>query len=257
MKNEIIYFNGCSYTYGIGINADESALPAIRFSWTVSNRLGLRDHNSAKPGSCNMRIFRDSLLEIPSINPKCAVIVWSDPLRTEFDTADSKEFRQAVKYKWGLMQVRPASVNLLDRRVKRAMDEYYTVLETESRSLLYTMTYMIVIKNMSESLGIPIIQLPFRHHGWAGLNNVIENTTNDDLKNQLITCRDILINEPNIYGIRNPNDNFIGLSCGEEYLRWLDTVGIRKSEFANHPDKFCHDSFSDWLVEIIREKGIC
>ena len=48
-----LYFNGCSYTKGKGIDGNDQDILNKRFSTLVSNRLDVDHHNDAKSGSSN------------------------------------------------------------------------------------------------------------------------------------------------------------------------------------------------------------
>ena len=80
----MIYVNGCSYTFGIGTAPHgDNPTNCLQNAWPsqLSEMLGQEVINQALPGSCNERIFRDTIDYLSTNDPDMVIVMWSDPGR--------------------------------------------------------------------------------------------------------------------------------------------------------------------------------
>lgn len=156
-----IFFNGCSYTYGIGASEVRSEIDDLRYSRWLCNAMGMEDVNIAKQGSCNDRIARTTyahLLDPNTVKPKLGIIMWSDPHRTEIENIS--EF---VNSGVDLRQVTPQGVGeIQSQALREGLKYYFSFIATRRRQLLYTIHHMVSIQNLFDSLNIPLIQFHYK-----------------------------------------------------------------------------------------------
>lgn len=246
MKNDVIYFNGCSFTYGIGIDELESECITLRFSKTLADRLGYVELNKSVPGSCNQRIARRTTLDLLKHKPKFAIIVWSDPARFEFIDASHSN------YKWeeDAEQVRPTSVYAYPRRKTDGFLQYYKHVASPQRDTLYTLQNMIAVKNVAELVGTKCIQMQFRSEMYASISRCFKSS-NTNFIDTVFDSLDILSNDDLIIGLRDDTSFF--KICGA----YEDKSVL--SKFKNqegHPNKESHDRYADWLYDFMKDKNL-
>ena len=237
MKNNILYVNGCSYAYGQGVNREESICIRDRFSKTLSDHFDLKEVNKALPGSCNQRIARRSLVDLIQHKPKLAIIIWSDPSRTEFKDADM--FNRFKKYPFELGQAKVSSL----KYSPKAVSVYYDRLRTPEQDTLNTLQNMLSVKMTAESMSIPCIQLHFRESFTGELNYSIKNG-NKNCRDTISEYLSILSCDELVYGIPGREMSSFEMLGGG----YLDETG--------HPNKASHDNVSKWITSLIEEKGL-
>lgn len=250
MRNDTaIYFNGCSFTYGIGVHEQKTEIPKYRFSKFVCDEFQAQEVNVAVPGSCNDRIHRRTTIDLLKTPPAVAIIMWSDPARFEYIPKDK------IKCAWGedAEQVRPFSVYSYPAKQKLAFLDYYEIISTGYKEVLDTLTHMAGIKVLCDSKKIPCIQLPFTN----GLTDEIKkclaanHPSFKEYKRSLIQLLTFLRSDPLIFGL-DKNCSFDSIS-GCDVDKSLRTT-IPNQE--GHPGAQAHVTMSKWLINTIREHGI-
>ena len=237
MKNDVLYVNGCSFAYGQGVSESESVCINDRFSKTLSDHFGLTEINNALPGSCNSRIARRTLVDMIQYKPKLAVIIWSDPSRTEFKDADM--LGRFKKYPFELGQAKVSSL----KYSPKAVSVYYNKLRSVEQEVMNTLYHMLAVKMAADSMSIPCIQLHFREGFSKDLIYAIRGG-NDRCKQTIYEYLDILNSDELVYG---------GLGremCSFEMLGggYLDETG--------HPNKVSHDNLTRWIINLVNKKNI-
>ena len=237
MKNNILYVNGCSYAYGQGVDKSESICIRDRFSKTISDHFGLTEINNALPGSCNQRIARRTLVDLIHHKPKLAIIVWSDPSRTEFKGGDMLE--RFKKYPFELGQAKVSSL----KYSPKAVSIYYDRLRSPEQDTLNTLQNMLSVKMTAESMSIPCIQLHFRESFTRELNYSIKKG-NKNCRDTISEYLSILNSDELVYGIPGREMSSFEMLGGG----YLDETG--------HPNKASHDRVCQWITNLVEEKGL-
>ena len=155
----MLYVNGCSFAWGQGAHPsnDQDLVKPHRFSYLLAQSLGIEEYNGAVPGSSNQRIARRSFIDILTLKPKLAIIVWSQPSRIEFT-----DYR-ANPYKFGedARQFRVSQVETAheSKEIKAALRMYFEHLSGTYSDIANTMYYAANVKMVCDSLNIPCIQM--------------------------------------------------------------------------------------------------
>lgn len=245
MKNDdstaSIYFNGCSFMYGIGTSDRQSEIFKSRCSKLISESMQVSEINNAKPGSCNARIFRSTLLDLETISPKLAFIVWSDPLRTEFELTfdDDRTRRENDKYGFDIPQLRANGSQVLNRNHKKYMEIYWGNLESYDRAFLNTLTYMATVSKFSKLYNIPIVQMSYLPYGYRNIDQAIQNHPNSNYSESMNSLKRIIQADTNIYGVFDR----ISYNFGE--IGGLHNV----PENDRHPNSAAHLNIAKWFLE--------
>ena len=237
MKNDVLYVNGCSFAYGQGVHRDESTSIRERFSRTLSDHFGMTEVNKALPGSSNQRIARRTLVDMIQHRPKLAVIIWSDPSRTEFMHTDP--YYHSGKYPYELGQAKVSSL----KAYPSAVSVYYNKLRSVEQEVMNTLYHMLAVKIAADSMSIPCIQLHFREGFSKDLSSAIRSR-NDRCKQTIYEYLDILDSDELVYGILGRE------MCSFEMLGggYLDETG--------HPNKVSHDNLAKWIINLVDKTGI-
>ena len=245
MNNKILYVNGCSFAYGMGVDIQQSETIKKRFSATLSTRLGYEDLNKSIPGSCNARIGRRTALDLYKYKPDIAIIIWSDPARFEFvEVARSKLY----KYNEDAEQVRPLSIHGYPRPRRHAFLGYYEHISSSHRDVYYTLQEMLTVKVVADSLGINCVQIPFKDTFHRELMKV-SKSTNVDYLASLNEYIEILSEDKFIFGIHD-NISFDSISGCDVNPNMLSAI----PDQGGHPNKESHDIMADWLYNIIQKE---
>lgn len=162
----MIYFNGCSFTYGYELKKLED-----RFSTVLCNKLGVEEWNVGKIGSSNARIWRTTMTDIMLQKPKLVILMWSGPNR--------EEYLHFARGKWGWKnatwkQYAVDSENMkvlptcnVSRNVDQSEADYHylngymKVLRNTLWNMRYTIHYMLSIKYFLKTMNIPHLDYTF------------------------------------------------------------------------------------------------
>ena len=245
MKNKILYVNGCSFAYGMGVDLQRSETLKKRFSATLSAKLGYEDLNKSIPGSCNARIGRRTSLDLYKYKPDIAIVVWSDPARFEFVDPNRD---QLYKYNEDAEQVRPLSIHSYPRSRRHAFLSYYEEVSSSHRDVYYTLREMLTVKVIADSLGVKCIQIPFKETFHRELVKV-HKTNSEDYLASLHEYVDILSGDSLIFGIHD-NISFDSISGCDVNPNMLSAI----PDQGGHPNKESHDIMSDWLYNFIQKE---
>lgn len=250
MKNNLIYFNGCSFTYGMGIDEDRNETLKKRFSKTLADSLEMREMNNAVPGSCNARIARRAFNDIRKYTPELVIIVWSDPARTEF--VPSNTIRSQYDGE-DTEQVRPLSIYGYPSFLKNSWDIYYKNISSLYMDVLKTLHNMSTTKMLCDSLSIPCIQLQFTGGFYKDLQKC-RDTNHPSFRayrKTLLEELDYLSSDKHIIGLKT-NTSMDSISGCEINPSLRSTIKSQEG----HPAGEAHNNMSSWLANYIRENGL-
>lgn len=246
----MIYFNGCSFTYGYELKD----IFGTRFSKLVSDKYRLPEWNNSKVGSANDRIWRTTTTDMLLKKPKLAVIMWSGPNRMEF-------FHYA-RGKWGwknstwkkyavdrdTMRVNTACniSKSVDQSVQhyKLLNGYQKEVRNVPWNLRYTLQYMISTKYFLEALDIPYLFYTFSSTQFVKFLDILdwetwECTSVDQISIELSKAQVIkelpCILEPGFYDLCKQND----LPIGEK----------------DHPLEEAHEFMADKIIKDIKKNG--
>lgn len=252
--DEYFYFNGCSFTYGIGIRPWPPSEDMLNLRWSklLSNKYGVGSVNNSTPGSCNERIFRTTFNDILNAEkrPKLAVIMWSDPPRTEIFRPQENELSSM-----DLAQINPQSIGRLGTPEHlEAFQNYYAFINSEERCMMHTMGYMVALKFLFETLEIPFIMLHYKPNFYHNYLNVLKKwvpreSESNSIKSFIDSFRQkaALLEHDHIFGFRD-NQSFDSL---------LREKKIPFSVYSGgHPDGIGHEAMYEWLVEYIDSNNV-
>ena len=252
MKNKL-YVNGCSYTFGIGTEPEVDNLDApFKHCWgaQLASKLKYDILNDAQPGSCNDRILRSTVKSFITEKPDLAIIMWSDPFRTEMFRPQETEHQKFQS----MVQITPQGVGNINSFYHReAMENYFTFIESKERAVLRTLSHMLTIDALSEAMGIPCIQFHYKWNFYKAFMNVMEDRSKEvegsiAVKNLVkeLQERVDLLNKPHIYGIKD------GTSFGTLRHEWGDP----DSKWSGgHPDREGHLLMADWFYVELKKKN--
>lgn len=254
MSSDYLLTNGCSFTYGTGIGPYPLTDEDIKSRWSslVAEEFNLVDYNIGVPGSCNQRIFRTTFYHILAQKkmPKLAIIMLSDPIRTEVFRPQSAEFSN-----YDMAQVNYSSIGRFEGGLQDALVEYFSYIQTGERSLVHTMSYMLSLKYLFESKGIPYIITHYKNLFYNEVNRAVKywGTEFNGTPPRMFDTLNHLINElssaPHIKGF-NEDTSFTTIIN--------DKMG--SSGFSiysgGHPNADGHKLMSEWLIEYIRQNEI-
>lgn len=246
MKNDVIYFNGCSFTYGIGVSLFESECIRFRFSHTLSEKLNYLELNNAIPGSCNQRIARRSVVDILKDKPKLAIVVWSDPARFEFVDRG----HGAYKFKEDLEQVRPTSMYNYPRHKTDGFIDYYKHVASPYRDLVYTLQNMLSVKTAADLVGTKCIQMQFRPEFYHDIDKM-HKVKNPKFQETIEDYIKILSEDKLILGLDSDISFFTLTNCHLDKTR-LSNI----PDQLGHPNKESHDIYSEWLYNFMNDNEL-
>ena len=164
----MIYFNGCSFTYGFELPDKHNT----RFSKLISDNFGEQEWNSSKPGASNERIWRVTMSDILLEKPKAVVLMWSGMNRHEYLVhVRNKWLWKNGTWKPGYgfdMKTRRCtpdsnmSKNVdVPEKQYMYMNGYMKELRNAVWNYRYTIGYMLSIKYMCKAMDIPLFNYTF------------------------------------------------------------------------------------------------
>jgi len=249
-KTNKIFFNGCSYTYGIGVAdfTDVYGIQNNRYSKLVANHFNMIDDNAAQPGSCNQRIARNTFTQCTPDETSLAIIMWSDPPRTEIFRPQENEYHFQ-----DLAQITPQGANGTQSYEHReALLHYFTYIHSEERALIHTLYNMMSVEAYFREKNIPVMHLHYKGNFNRVLRHVLqrcEDFSNNDesinLKREIENSINYLSTNKFLTGV-NDNINFNDMVKHIPY----STISL------GHPDKEGHKLYSEWLINYIEESNV-
>jgi hypothetical protein len=236
----MLYVNGDSFSYGVGISSDDEEIREKRFSKLLSNDIGLTEHNVAVPGSCNLRIARRSMIDLYTLKPKFAIITWSDPSRIEFTDYRSGRYR----FDEDALQLRVSSLKFdhwMGEPAKEALEQYYANLSSPYSDVMHTLQHMLSVDIMCRHLNIPCLQLWFRDtcvSYWMDKTKECPRAAYQRSMEELIT----ILKENKMNRIWNKEDTFESLS----------QHNFSKKD--DHPNALGHELVYQWIKQTYFDK---
>jgi len=246
----MIYFNGCSYTYGIGTGRHDSLQICKKYCYPtiVSKNLDKEVVNESEQASCNFNIFRKTTKYLSANNPEAVIVMWSDPLRFEL-------FKPGLwnnsHFDCGINQITPQNTqNIKDYYVREALEGYFGFIANESKLALDTLTMMANLQQLCEARNIPILQLHYK----SNLERYVRHSMGLDTKhrdNQLLLDHinyyiDYFDTKDHVYGYK-PEDmtSFETLRKENNLPNSLFSMG--------HPGREAHQFMGDWVSNYLKE----
>jgi len=247
----LIYFNGCSFTYGYELGS----IFASRFSRLVSDTFGEKEWNNAKVGSSNARIWRTTMTDVILKKPKLVVIMWSGPNR--------EEFFQYARGKWGWKNATWKNYTV-DKDTLQAnskcnssksvdqskvhydsLNNYMKNVKNVPWNLRYTLQYMLSVKYFLEAMGVPYLFYTFSRTQYVNYLDILDWETWDctsadsvsiELSKDQILKELPFIQEPGFYDYCKMHDLPIGLK--------------------DHPLEEAHEWMANKIVKDIKKNGL-
>jgi hypothetical protein len=245
-KNKYIYVNGCSYTYGIGIETSE--IRDKRWSTLVAREFNVEVTNSSCPGSSNFRIARHTYQDIltASTLPEIAIIMWSDGPRQEF-------FRpQENEYDWlDMAQITPQGAGGIKSFFhKDAFESFFSFINSEERALMHTIQHMLSVEMLFKGFNIPVLHLHFKSNTNRHFRHLNEKYYNNKSR-PVINALSYINNSVNFLEKTNPYA--FGFNKDESFGKLMHDNQLPLSTIAlGHPEHTCHSAMADWIIKLIR-----
>jgi len=247
--NDFIFFSGCSYTAGVGIELEEWSQK--RYSRLVCNKLGLVDINDAWPGSCNLRIMRQTVNHLLTHYnkgeiPKCVVIMWSDAARVEYFRPQEIEYKEYQD----LVQVTPQGIGMTRSYFHRdALENYFAFLSSDTKAVIHSLSYMVNVQAICQLIGSPLIQLQYKSNFKRKIDRVLaDKLTPDNCKTTITRSLDLLEAGPS---------HIVGLKDDFSFAKFLKDNNIPGSTLSlGHPSEVGHAEFANWLLNYIESNNV-
>jgi|TARA_B110000914_G_C15390518_1_gene412235 hypothetical protein len=245
----MIYVNGCSYTFGIGtVPHGDAPEPCLKNSWPsqLGDMLDTEVVNEALPGSCNDRIYRDTINYLSNNNPDLVIVMWSDPGRMEAFIPKEGDWYKEI---FDLYQITPQSVNSISSYFHReALESWYSFLHTDEKANLNTLTHMNAIQMICKARGIPYISHCYKSNIERQVRHCLsrlENTTDVTEVNIVSKLKSLTasLDELN-YGVNNT----------ESFNQYVVDNYLTFSEYSlGHPSYESHTFMANWFKELIEK----
>lgn len=247
--NDFIFFSGCSYTYGVGIQLNEA--PLKRYSKLVCDKLGVAEINDAWPGSCNQRIMRHTLTHLLTHHnkneiPKCVIIMWSDAARVEYFRPQEIEFKDYQD----LVQVTPQGVGMTRSYFHRdALENYFGFLSSDVLGVTHTLSYMVAVQAVCNFMNIPLIQMQYKSHFRRKLVNVLNSEQTPQNNKDFINR--------NLDLLKNGSSFLVGIDDDFSFGKFIKDNKLPESTLSlGHPSDVCHAEFAKWLLNYIESNDV-
>lgn len=247
MTEDYIYVNGCSYTYGIGI--DTRDIPALRWPTLLGKELGLEVLNDACPGSSNMRIARTTFNNVlnQELKPKLAIIMWSDCPRQEYWRP------QEIEYDFeDMVQVTPQGVGAIKSYYHRdAFESFFSFINSEERGLVHTLYNMMSIQTLFDSIGVPVVQLHYKPNTNRYYRHFLKRYEDSHLDDK--ACNNIKAFIESSIRFLEKNPHTFGFSKSYSFQQLCDDKKLEYSKISlGHPSEKGHREMANWIVEYLR-----
>lgn len=249
-KANKIFFNGCSYTYGIGTAERTDDIKESRYSKIVSNHFNMEEDNAAQPGSCNQRIARNTYTQCSPSETALAVIMWSDPPRTEIFRPQENEYDFQ-----DLAQITPQGANGTQSYEHReALLHYFTYIHSEERALIHTLYNMMSVEAFFRSNNIPVMHLHYKGNFNRVLRHVLQRCNEPSFSNNH-ECINLKNEIERSINYLSPNKFVTGI---DDSINFNDIVShIPYSQISlGHPSAEGHKEYSQWLINYIEESNV-
>ena len=235
----MLVLNGCSYTYG-----DELDDPSTQcWGYHLANDLNLPLMNLAEGGSCNSKIYRDTIDFLMSHNTEDItqlIIMWSAFERFEvYDrTVDLPSDPEL-----SLIQMSPSRTNSKNKMIsknKESWEGFYADLYNTHTGIVHTLTYMSSIAWICHRLNIKVLQTWFHPFCVRVLSELYAKEPKTKAEAKLIRY------------VRNkldflPNNNKVGFL--DDIMTFDDFTITNKYKLCpeGHPGAEAHKAFSKYL----------
>lgn len=247
----MIYFNGCSFTYGYELKD----IYGSRFSKLVSNNFKEEEWNNAKVGSSNARIWRTTMTDVILKKPKLVVLMWSGPNREEyFHYARGKwGWKNATWRKYGVNSSNYQAMD--DCGVSKSVDQsklhydsmnnYMKHVRNVPWNLRYTLQYMLSVKYFLKAMDVPYLFYTFSSTQYVKFLDLLDWETWDctsadsisiELSKDQILKELPFIAEPGFY----------------DYCK-LNNLKIGKKD---HPLEEAHEWMAEKIIKDIKKNGL-
>jgi hypothetical protein len=248
----MIYVNGCSYTFGIGtVPHGDNPTDCLRNSWPaqLSEMLDKEVINEALPGSCNERIFRDTVNYLSSNEPELVICMWSDPGRVEGYYPNQGDWYRDI---FDLFQITPQAVTgITDFFLREALESYYSFIHTDVKRCLDTLSYMNALQLICKGKNIPYISHCYKSNIERQCRHTLKilesapTKSQMNVKDKIISMRESL--DDYNFGVNNVI-SFNNLVL-DNYLPF--------SEYSlGHPGYEAHTFMANWFKEFIEEHDL-
>ena len=172
-----IYFDGCSHTWGAGLDTPELS----RYSKIVSDHFGAEEHNIARRGGSDKRVLRN-LLETDLEEYDCIIVQLTCRNRTEFFCDDNKKW---IQINLETERRKGKTSSRLSESKNRFWNSYWRDIYTEDLGRINQMTIGHAIKNLLKDKKHLLIGISGRGGGSIVSAPVDLNFANFDSENTI------------------------------------------------------------------------
>lgn len=162
--------NGCSFVWGDELlGYEKNKHHHLTFSHKLSRKMGIPYINLATCGSCNSKIFRDTLNELRSTKNKIThmVIIWSAWSREEVAEPNiSEEKNRKIQRFQCMTQISPSRLSTLEPDLAKGLGAFYDVYDPVNTGILNGLSYMRHMEWICGLLDIKLIQGVFHIQSW-------------------------------------------------------------------------------------------
>jgi len=248
----MIYFNGCSYTYGIGTDTHDTVEGCLKYCYPTiaGNLLGKEVVNQSEPASSNQRIHRSTVRYLAENTPEAVCIMWSDALRMEVFKPGL--FKRG--FDSGISQITPQNTNSIkDFYLREAIEGYYGFVLSQAKAALDTLVYMASIQELCEAKGIPLVQMQYKPNLERYIRHLLD-TKSDTREDKL------LVEQINFYiNYFDKRDHTYGYKKGD----MLSFETLRKDNHLpnslyslGHPGREAHEFMGKWFSDYLKEHDL-
>ena len=169
-----IYFDGCSFTEGIGYLGDD--YKNLRWSKLLCDKLGAEEYNISESGSCNRRLLRNLANDHCNKDYDLMIIQLSYPNRTEYWNGSC--FQQVNN------QVMKSIKKTTGDPVSMAFQMYYRHVYEVEYGLTDELMVFNSIKHICEAKKLPLLTLSAWGKTKLPVDHVIKGYEHTSYKNK-------------------------------------------------------------------------
>jgi hypothetical protein len=246
----VLVTNGCSFVWGDELDGYDDSPPTHwehTFTHKLAEKLGCEYTNIATCGASNHKIFRDTVdYLINKPKPEYLVILWSAWQRDEHFEAMSKEREDSLKIqRWNnATQISPERVANINNHDRDIVGKYMRDIKNLRHHITSSITYMLSIQQLCDSMGIKLIQGVFHERMKHNLMSLMHEKHRDDNWSDWMDYEsrrlDMLREECKI-----------GLNKYTDFYSYAKVYHNIKPYY--HPDEESHTGYANILHDIILE----
>jgi len=231
-----LYFNGCSYTKGKGIDGNDQDRINKRFSTLVSSRLGADHHNDAKAGSSNDGIVYRTFEWMQNNTCDQAVILMTHAARMDLSINGVQPNRKTLMPGYSYQKNCDTKFYDCTPELANKMRLFYDNFYTDQVGAINFYKNRYLLEQFFEKRGIPLLLLQFTPVPCQE-TNPFKTLCKGDLPLVQKTFWNNFELSPSIKTI-------LGRRGNKEYYYSED-----RKEVIGHFNSKGHDKLADWIVD--------